>query len=240
MSYLILKYKTQDEVIAGVNRLSGQVMREGSHGYEIFGEVPIMTAALAQVEVNLANNPASCPAIKLMAVILAANRNFNRQVAPHVKKMSKKYSNLTLIQLKKMIESMSHIDFKSVWGHSDLKKFNLLRDVVDSFLDMAKPGQSDHDVISEWAKKTNLATRHHDRLGSIQNLGIATFQHLRIVFGIDTVKPDQRVKEVLLREFDAKLSSEKAVIAVEEIANICSYKTMLIDQIFVKYGSGYY
>ena len=81
---------------------------------------------------------------------------------------------------------------------------------------------------------------YKDYPGSIPNLGIATFQHLRLTFGIDTVKPDQRVREVLCNEFGANLSAKNAILAVEEIATITGKEVKMIDQIFVKYGSGYY
>jgi uncharacterized protein (DUF2164 family) len=62
-----------------------------------------------------------------------------------------------------------------------------------------------------------------------------------MTFGVDTVKPDLRVKEVLDFEFNTKrLSDENAIKAVEQIAKIANLKTITIDQIFVKYGSGYY
>ncbi|OAH96331.1 hypothetical protein A1332_23030 [Methylomonas methanica] len=94
--------------------------------------------------------------------------------------------------------------------------------------------------MKNWAENAKLDKRKNDILGSIKNVGVATFQHLRINFGIDTVKPDQRVKEILEKEFNLKLSSEKAILAVEEIAHITGFKVIEIDQIFVKYASGYY
>ena len=55
------------------------------------------------------------------------------------------------------------------------------------------------------------------------------------------VKPDQRVKEVLETEFDIeKINDLKGILAVEQIASITKYKVIEIDQIFVKFGSGYY
>jgi hypothetical protein len=51
-----------------------------------------------------------------------------------------------------------------------------------------------------------------------------------MTFGIDTVKPDQRVKEVLSNEFNQKkLSSENAIIAAEQIAKIVKLKPLVID-----------
>ena len=92
-----------------------------------------------------------------------------------------------------------------------------------------------------WARNADVLNYEADVIGRIPNIGIATFQHLRMVFGIDTVKPDQRVKEVLVKEFELrKLSDKKAIKAAEQIASITKLKVITIDQIFVKYGSSYY
>jgi hypothetical protein len=80
-----------------------------------------------------------------------------------------------------------------------------------------------------------------DIIGRIRGIGIATFQHLRMNFGANTVKPDQRVKEVLNKEF--KFYSENDIdyiSAVEYIAKITGKSALYIDQVFVNYGSGYY
>lgn len=60
-------------------------------------------------------------------------------------------------------------------------------------------------------------------------------------FGADTVKPDQRVKEVLEREFRlGSLRPESAILAVEKIASMSGISALLVDQIFVKFGSSHY
>lgn len=62
-----------------------------------------------------------------------------------------------------------------------------------------------------------------------------------MVFGVNTIKPDQRVKEVLRYELGlGKLSDISTILAVEQIASIVNLETITIDQIFVKYGSSYY
>jgi hypothetical protein len=53
-------------------------------------------------------------------------------------------------------------------------------------------------------------------------------------------KPDRRVKDVLKREFNLRLSDDKSILIVERMAEIEGVTPLLIDQIFVKYGSGHY
>ena len=72
-----------------------------------------------------------------------------------------------------------------------------------------------------------------------------------MTFGVDTVKPDQRIMEVLdteIRRSDfeeilsssLKLTPSAAICMIHKIAKIAEKPVALTDQIFVKYGSGYY
>jgi len=97
-----------------------------------------------------------------------------------------------------------------------------------------------YDVINRWANNAQLESRKQDCLGCVPNVGIATFQKLRIVFGVDTVKPDQRVIEILHREFGIRLTPKRAIHAVDKIARITQLKTIAVDQIFFKYEYWYY
>ncbi len=240
MSFLITRHKSPDEIKAVVTRLGAATMRPSSHGYKDFGQVSILEAAKKQAGINLSNGDSTPAAIRVIAVVLAANRDYNKQVEPHVKRMANEMPHLTFERLHKLVASTNYVEFKKVWGHKDEKKFNLLSDLLNAIEQFMGTGQSDLDAMTQWAKAANTNDRTVGPFANIPNFGIATRQHLRIVFGADTVKPDQRVKEVIDREFGVKTSSEKAIQIVEEIAEITGYRTTEIDQIFVKYGSGYY
>lgn len=84
------------------------------------------------------------------------------------------------------------------------------------------------------------------------NIADATIQHLRMRFGADTLKPDQRVKEVLLYNF---LKLDKEVYFAKHLNNndfvykmvnkillACKLNPskIYLDSMFVNYGSGYY
>ncbi len=100
---------------------------------------------------------------------------------------------------------------------------------------------NDFKLMQAWAKDACVDKLKDDTIGSIRNIGIATFQHLRMTFGANTVKPDLRVKQVLEKEFKLKLLSDlNSIKAVEQIALIMKLSVMECDQIFVMYGSSYY
>lgn len=224
-----------------MRELGSKPLRKSSHGFELFGAIPIIDAAVKQVERFRSDKAYRNAAISLMNVVLAANRAYNKQVEPHVRRMRETWPNMTLVELQAMIAEHDFVQFSNIWGHVDEKKFEILRELVNAALDLpTQPGWSDYDRLHAWAGRAALEHRLEDPLGSVRYVGIATFQHLRISFGIDTVKPDQRVTEVLENEFGARLTPEQTVIAVEQIAGMAGMRVIEIDQIFVKYGSGYY
>jgi len=242
--FLILKSVTKEQIVDKVEALRGMPMREGSHGYSDFPHLSIGDAAKLQAEkfqpgTSGANKNA---AIVLMSVVLAANRNYEKQVHPHIQCVNKHFSQLTLFQLGDMLKKIGWKEFKDIWGHADEKKHKTLQELVSVFLNNFGPAEmSDYDRINKWAESAQWQCRKDDPIGKVKNVGIATFQHLRLAFGVVTVKPDVRVMQVLEKEFDAKkINPEKAILAVEGIACITERTVTEIDQIFVKYGSGYY
>ncbi|WP_250480085.1 MULTISPECIES: hypothetical protein [unclassified Caballeronia] len=226
-----------------IKELGDAKMTSTSHGYREGEERPIIDVA-KEGEKRFARTSRESAAIGLMDVVLAANRDYNRAVKPHVDAMRERYKGLTIKQLQSMIAAAgSASEFKKVWGHNDARKFSILRAVVNAFVPLLQEvdnTEHDYHIVSEWAKSAAVITKSDDIIGRIPGIGTATFQHLRMTFGADTVKPDQRVKEVLEREFGLKASDRHAILAVEQMSKIVGYSPLIIDQIFVKYGSGYY
>lgn len=223
-----------------VQSLANKPMTIFSQGFKNENE-KIITSAIANAG-NYTYFSKLHPAIALMDVVLAANRNYRRQVEEHIKRMREQFADLTLLELKKKIENNDYKSFKQIWGHADEKKFLTLKRILEKVFEQANPTskEEDFEVLKDWATKSNLNTWLSDPIGELTNVGVATFQHLRMTFGINTVKPDQRVMEVLEKEFNLKLSQLNTIFAVEHIAKVTGYKVLVIDQIFVKYWSGYY
>lgn len=240
-SILNYRYKTPQDVVETTRLLGEHLMRPGSHGYKDYGPVPILSAARQQAKKFLEGMQNANVPIAIMDVVLAANRNYEKQVQPHIRRMKTDFPSLSLTELNELLTAHDYQSFKTVWGHADEKKFNTLKALVAQLLAMKRRNREDeYALLHQWAVQADCENQKNDPLGSIKNVGLATFQHLRIRFGVDTVKPDQRVREVLEREYGAKLSQTHAIRAVEQIAAITKLKVIEVDQIFVKYGSGYY
>lgn len=184
------------------------------------------------------------PAIIFLRVVLAANRNYNKHVGHNIKRIENDYPNLkTLNDLEALLIQKSKEEFFKFWGHKDQKKYNTLVELLakSKELKLHYGISDDFSLMKKWSENVSIENIESDPLYKIKNVAIATIQHLRMDFGIDTVKPDQRVMEVLLREFGFKKVNQLSSIAiVEEIAKITGIKIRELDLIFVNYGSGYY
>ena len=238
----ILEFKSKDEVLAILNQISQKPLTKTAHAFDDYGAISIKEAAEKSTN-NYSEKAKIKPAIALLSVVLAANRNYNKVVKPNIDRIEQT-DLATFEQLKSLLSIKSKAEFYDFWKHKDEKKYNTLVNLVNA-IDFLKTqninAKDDFEVLNSWAQNADLLNIKNDIIGKIPNIATATFQHLRMVFGVDTVKPDQRVKEVLDYEFGiTKLNDENAIKAVEQIAEIANMKVITLDQIFVNYGAGYY
>lgn len=241
MSLDITRRCSPQVIIETLLRIESLPMTRFSHGFEEYKGETIGNASRLHASC-FSDFAKQFPAIAVMDVVLAANRNYRKQVEKHVKRMSEQFGSLTLFELKRKIDANDYKSFKKIWGHADEKKFMTLKRIVGKIIEMNAPTSKEDDfkALSDWAQNANLEHWSTDPIGQLGNVGVATFQHLRMNFGVDTVKPDQRVMEVLFKEFNLKLSPFDSILAVQQIASITNRRVLEIDQVFVKYGSGYY
>jgi hypothetical protein len=240
----ILKLKTKEEIASIIDRLGKENLTKSGQGFKDFGAIPIRVAAEKSTGIY-SDKWKIKPALGLISVVLAANRNYNRVVEPNLEKIEKVEPELrSFKQLSVLIETKTREEFYTLWGHKDEKKYNTLKNLlikIEKIRTEIPNHKEDFDLLNQWGTKADLQNYKQDIIGSTPNVAIATFQHLRMVFGIDTVKPDQRIKEVLEYEFGLpKLPDKLAIKAVEQIAKLLALQVITVDQIFVKYGSSYY
>lgn len=235
--------KDENKIKATVFRLGDSKLTEHSHSFNKYGPISILESAKDSYK-NRGGSAKKNQALAMISVVLAANRDYNKVVVPNLERIKKEHPKLkTLSQLVSFYNSTSKKDFFQFWGHKDQKKYDVLGNILKVFGKLKKkfPDKSDYKIMNNWALNCSVQSLKLDPIASINNVGIATFQHLRMTFGIDTVKPDQRVLEVLEKEFGFKKVKEiDAIGIVEKMAKIVGLSVFEVDQIFVRYGSGYY
>lgn len=116
------------------------------------------------------------------------------------------------------------------------RKRHVLIEGARVFADFA--GTSDLDRLQRWARNADPLNYSEDPFGSIRGVGLRTFQYLRMVAGVDTVKPDIQVKRFIEALADATetpqldASSDHAVLkSCEWISSQTEYRMIELDQI---------
>lgn len=243
-NFEISKHISEIEILKKLEHIGKQNLTSTGHGHKEFGSIPISESSQRST-LTYSDRFKKKPAIGIIDVVLAANRNYNKVVEPHLKRIEREYPDLkNFKELRDILNSKTKEEFYLFWGHKDEKKYNTLKKILLSVEELKKQNPTiidDYTLMNTWGTNADLSNYKADIIGSIPNVAIATFQHLRMVFGVDTIKPDQRVKEVLDFEFGlSKLSDLNVINAVEQIALISKMKVITIDQVFVQYGSSYY
>jgi hypothetical protein len=225
-----------------IEELCSYRLNEKAHSFPTYGPISIGESVERSLD-SFKSNRGKNAAITLLSVILAANRNYNKVVEPNIKRIKKEYPKLkSLEDLQELIKKMSKREFFSFWGHKDKKKYATLKLVLNAYSELKKiySAKNSFSIMRKWAENADVEHLSDDIIGRIPNIGIATFQHLRMAYGVDTVKPDLRVKQVLREKFGfQKVTDKSAIRIVEEMSKNTRWSVFELDQIFVRYGSGY-
>src|SRR4051812_32557975 len=89
-----------------VAQLGNSLMTSFSQGYQNGTETTIFASA-KQNSMAYTFYSKRHPAVALIDVILAANRDYNKQVDKHVKRLREEYPNMTFTELNKLIHQHS-------------------------------------------------------------------------------------------------------------------------------------
>ncbi|WP_446898837.1 hypothetical protein ACSVC9_02620 [Clostridium sp. LBM24168] len=236
------------EVCQKVEYLRNALLIKGCHLYERykqFQNISIGEAAIKEVRnKEYGRDPKNRPAIAILEVILSRRTNYTGFVEPHIRKLEKDADLNTFNDLKRIVGTLSKESFLKYWNYHYEEKYNILKEMlisIDKLREKYKNISTDYELLNTWGKTVEIENIHKDIFGRIYGVGIATIQHLRMNFGIDTIKPDLRVGQVLKKQFLLNVSNKAHIIKyMEEISKITGYKMLELDQIFVNYGSGYY
>ena len=243
MVFNILDYKSKEDIINMINDMWNKKLLSTGHGYD-GKDITILEKSKYESE-HYTDEAKKTPAIALLTVILAARNNFQRIVAPRMKKLIENNPKLaTFDQLKEIVNSKTQEEFYEFWNFRSPWKYNRIVEILNSIPLLRwlySEAKNDYELFHSRASNIDIDNISDDILWKIKGMWTATIQHLAMNFGVNTAKPDQRVMEVLEREFNIKnITQSLSIEAMEQISKITWMSTLLLDQIFVKYWSSYY
>lgn len=232
-----------DQVTRIIDRLGKASLTTTSHLFHKYGNRNIIDSVNDHVK-SFSTKAQARPALGLIEVVLSANGDYNRHVLPNINRIEQASDVSGFDQLQYLLRTSSPEEFYTFWGPRDPMKYRVLEAillVVPTLREIYPQSTDDYELMNTWARNVDLKNYRNDPIGKINNVAVATVQHLRMTFGHDTVKPDRRVKQVLELEFGLQqLNDVNSILAVERIAQAAKLSALTIDQIFVNYGSGYY
>lgn len=230
---------SDDEIIRITENLAKKPLTPSSHLYKRFEGKTIGEASELFTEMYDLESKER-PGLGLLAVVLSIHRNYTKHVEPRLNKIRR--TSFKSFEDLKRIASDKQTFFKFIDMNAE-EKYKIIVELLDRIDNLKNiyGTSDDYLVLNKWAINADYRNYKKDYIGQIKGIGLATFQHLRMNFGADTVKPDQRVKEVLQNEYKFYSNDDVDYIcAVEYIAKVMNRKALFIDQVFVNYGSGYY
>src|SRR5260370_4446901 len=101
-----------------------------------------------------------------------------------------------LEELVEVIEEHGPQYLMDLWEYRDKERVVRLRSLSVKFMDLkAKLNvRDDLEVLRRWAQN---AVPEESKTFGVKGVGIATFQYLRILSGVDTVKPDVHLHQAV-------------------------------------------
>lgn len=174
------------------------------------------------------------PTVIIVNAILSKNRNYDN-VQGWVKNFQTKYDGIsTLIELIKVIDQETPKIFSENIRYKHESRINEIKEVASVFIKMKDNSEEDDlEVMQNWAKNTTY-TNKEDPILKVKGIGIATFQYLRILLGVETCKPDVQIKKFLETALnkdktEKKFSEEEAIEIIEELSKELNVGTRILD-----------
>lgn len=149
----ILKVRSKDEIAAVVERLGNEKLTRTGHGFKEFGATPIRVAA-EKSTTAFTDRWRLKPALGLISVVLAANRDYNKVVEPNLERIEQMIPGLHgFNQLSALIQTKTIEEFYELWGHKDKKKFETLKNIllkIEQLRSIYPTYRDDFDLLNKW------------------------------------------------------------------------------------------
>ncbi len=175
----------------------------------------------------------------LADVCLAWRNQYKKKVIPRVLSIKERYSSIkTLEQLQGTMESLGDRFNKEFWDFNSPRRKQMFSDLIAEFIQYKGKMliENDLEAMRHWARNAVLEDYKKGINGKpVTCLGIANYQYLRMLCGINTVKPDTHI----LRGVKDALGYETRPFQVVKLIEITSHhmgtSALEIDQLLWVY-----
>lgn len=137
------------------------------------------------------------PVLICMDAVLSINRKYAAFVTPRIDNFKREYPDIdTLEALTKLIKQKGYEGFCAVWNYRHIERVGLLHRLSTKFLEYKYQSNRTNDLaaMKDWASSVDVM----DYLNfNVKGIGLKTFQYLRMLLGVPTVKPDRHISRAV-------------------------------------------
>lgn len=179
------------------------------------------------------------PAICCLDAVLSINRQYKTFVVPRITEFRNKHPNIkNLKQLLDLIELCGIEKFANdILNYRHYERVELLRKLILKLLDIRKTSSNPADELISLRNWAQLEGINGYKTLNIKGIGIATYQYLRMLMGVDTTKPDIHITKFLEEKLNKKLKPEDCITIIEGVSKKMCIPAICVDHAIWKMQS---
>ncbi|MBE9469683.1 MAG: hypothetical protein IMY78_00350 [Chloroflexi bacterium] len=167
------------------------------------------------------------------AAFTSIGLNYFTAVVPSVVKFEKELTADGKIGTLRDLSLLQPDQVESIWRN--LRSWQVAKGAASYLHNLAVADNlDDRGALRRWAANSRLESWKEDPIGTINGVGITTFQYLRMMGGMDTAMPDKIVRRVIrqiLEEaaLDMPVQKDMELIStIERMAELSGYRSIEI------------
>lgn len=167
----------------------------------------------------------------LDAAFTSIGLNYFTAVVPAVRRFEQDFVDTGRVVGLRHLAAIDPGEALPVWRNG--RSWDVARGVAAYLAELSEAGGlDDRQALRRWATSTSVERWKGDPVGRVRGVGMATFQYLRMMGGVDTVMPDKIVRRVIgqvLYDAEMNLPVEgdlELVDTVGLLARVCGYRAV--------------
>lgn len=164
-----------------------------------------------------------------MDAVLSIRRKYNAFVIPRLENFRENYPNITTLKsLSKMIADLGPEKFCTAWNYNHPARVEMLESLTQRFLkyNEANNIQAELEGMQHWANSVSVL--NYQDFG-VKGIGLATFQYLRMLLGVQTVKPDVHIKKACGLALNRTVNDLEAIELIEQVSKQLGLPATVVD-----------
>lgn len=199
----------------------------------------ILKARFSQVPIRPNYGWPGRPALSVLDCVLSLNRPYKRVVYPRVVGFSERRPEIVeLPQLQSLLDQFDAPGrfCRDELNYNDARREQTLRGVVRRLLEVQaeQEGATEQERLQRWA--ASVGPGDHARIG-VKGFGLSGFQYLRMLFGVQTAKPDVHIVRFVSQSVGRRVNDRAALTLLEQAAEKAGLPLREVDGAIWKAGA---